>query len=125
MCQKQTPLDWVTYDTKHWPLQRGQLAGGADRSPGMSRSKSHGHLSQQQAESPSKLDELEPDTPGKSFSSRGSNPDPDPASLTVQEQVLSLFCSGFADAVLSQSLLASFQHVILRQALLQKSWVLA
>ena len=67
-------------------LQKSREEGGSEKSPGMTRSKSHGNFSQQQTESPSKVEELQPDTPVKSFSSRASS---DSANLTIQEQVRS------------------------------------
>ena len=67
-------------------LQRSREAGPSEKSPGMSRSKSQGNFSQQQTESASKVEELQPDTPVKSFSSRGSS---EPANLTIQEQACS------------------------------------
>ncbi len=60
-------------------LQKARDAVGSDRSPGMSRSKSHGNF----MDSPSRLAELEPEAPAKSFSSHGSS-GPDNA---AQDQV--------------------------------------
>ncbi|KAL0018632.1 hypothetical protein WJX77_009530 [Trebouxia sp. C0004] len=48
---------------------KAQDAVGSGRSPGMSRSKSHGNFT----DSPSRLAELEPEPPAKSFSSLGSS----------------------------------------------------
>jgi len=50
-------------------LQKARDAISSDRSPGMSRSKSHGNFT----DSPSRLAELEPEAPAKSFSSHGSS----------------------------------------------------
>ncbi len=61
-------------------VQKSREAGSSGRSPGMTRSKSHGTFT----DSPSRAADLEPDTPAKSFSSHGSS---DPGNLTFQDQV--------------------------------------
>lgn len=79
-------MQWWSFPAAYCcKVQQARDAVGSDRSPGMFRSKSHGNFT----DSLSRLAELEPEAPAKSFSSHGSS-GPDNA---AQDQVSQRPCT--------------------------------